>query len=491
VMNIRLLSSLRGTKSISRIARLKTLKIKLYTMKKVIIILSIFALVVSNCGQRNTKKNEEEKITEISDVYQQLIKAIETDDSNAFDKLINHITNIDTLIQINEDDDDFYTLIGGYDFYTLIGFACRYKRCHFVEKLINLNADIATGVSDEIFVTGALSVAIASQDMCSVKLLLNNGADPNRRVNESGFTVLSLSCMVNNYDIAKLLIESGADVNGLGDLGFEYVHYPLLQAVRSNNIKIVQLFIDNNCKIDVRDTQDETPFKVAERNENQEILDLLMKAQGIKNIYPQLIKAIKTDDKSTFDKLINHIPNIDSLIQENKNDNFYTLLGFACKYKRCHFVEQLINLNANVGIGESDEIFVCDALSVAVESEDMCLVKLLLNNGAKPNRWNSETGCTVLSISCMLNNYDISKLLIESGAKVDGLGDTGFGYINYPLLHAIGSNNIKLVQLLIDNNCTIDINDNQGDTPFTIAERNENQEILDLLKKAQEERMNK
>ena len=269
-------------------------------MKKLIIIITIFALFASNCGQRNTKKNVEEQTTEISDVdpklikatetvveeeiieipdvYQQLIKAIETDDKSAFDKLINHIPNIDTLIQIKKNDNYFFTL-WGYDFYTLVGFACRYKRCHFVEKLINLNADIETGVSDEIMVTDALSVAIASQDICSVKQLLNNGANPNRRIDESGYTVLSLSCDVNNYDIAKLLIESGADVNGLGDLGFDYVIYPLLHAVRSNNIKIVQLFIDNNCKIDVRDTQDETPFKVAERNENQEILDLLKKTQ--------------------------------------------------------------------------------------------------------------------------------------------------------------------------------------------------------------------
>ena len=205
------------------------------------------------------------------------------------------------------------------------------------------------------------------------------------------------------------------------------------------------------------------------------------------DVYQQLIKAIKTDDKSAFDKLINHIPNIDSLIQANKNENSYTLLGYACKYKRCHLAEQLINMKADIETGESDEILVFDALSVAVQSEDMCLVKLLLNNGANPNRWNSETGFTVLSLSCMLNNYDIAKLLIESGAEVDGVGDTGFEYIIYPLLHAVRSNNIKLVQLLIDNNCTIDIRDTQDETPFKVAERNENQEILDLLKKAQEE----
>ena len=121
----------------------------------------------------------------------------------------------------------------------------------------------------------------------------------------------------------------------------------------------------------------------------------------------------------------------------------------------------------------------------------MCLVKLLLNNDADPNDWIGENAYTVLSASCRLNNYEISKLLIENGAKVDGEGESGFGMIHYPLLNAVRSNNIKLVQLLIDNNCTIDIRNEEGTTPFTIAELNENQEILDLLKKAQEERINK
>ena len=203
-------------------------------------------------------------------------------------------------------------------------------------------------------------------------------------------------------------------------------------------------------------------------------------------IYAPLIKAIETNDESAFDELITKISNINSLIPENENesDNFYSLLGFACKYKCCHLAEKLIRLNADVETGASDEYLVFDALSVAVESQDLCLVKLLLDNGANPNRMNSEEGFTVLSLSCRLNNYDIAKLLIESGAEVDGAGDTGFDYIHYPLLHAVESNNIKLVQLLIDNNCTVDVKDKQDETPFTIAERNNNQQMIDLLRQA-------
>ena len=235
-------------------------------MKKVIIILSIFASITSSCGQHNTKMNVENKI---SNIYTQLIKAIETDDKSAFDKLINQIPNIDSLIQVNEVD----------NFYSLLGYACKYKRCHLAEKLINLKADIEIGEANEYLMFDALSVAVQSQDLCLVKLLLNNGADPNRRNSEEGFTVLSLSCRLNNYDISKLLIESGAKVDGVGDTGFDYVHYPLLHAVESNNIKLVQLLIDNNCKIDIINEQNETPFTLAEHNENQQILDLLTKIQ--------------------------------------------------------------------------------------------------------------------------------------------------------------------------------------------------------------------
>ena len=244
-------------------------------MKKIIIILSIFTLFTSNYEQNNTKKNVEEEVNEvtevskISNIYSQLIKAIETDDKNVFDELINQISDIDVLIQVNEDE----------NFYSLLGYACKYKRCHLAEKLINLKANIENGESDKYLVFDALSIAVQSQDLCLVKLLLNNGADPNRWNSESGYTVLSLSCRLNNYDISKLLIESGAEVDGAGDTGFDYIHYPLLYAVESNNIKLLQLFIDNNCKIDIINKQNETPFTIAEHNKNQQMLDLLTKIQ--------------------------------------------------------------------------------------------------------------------------------------------------------------------------------------------------------------------
>jgi hypothetical protein len=112
-------------------------------------------------------------------------------------------------------------------------------------------------------------------------------------------------------------------------------------------------------------------------------------------------------------------------------------------------------------------------------------VKLLLSKGANPNHAQNEWGANVLSLSCRNNNYDIAKQLIEAGAKADGIGGLASGeYPDYPVIGAVRNNNIALVQLLIDNNCTIshDIVDGQGSI-FDIAAENNFMEMMDLLRK--------
>ena len=204
-------------------------------------------------------------------------------------------------------------------------------------------------------------------------------------------------------------------------------------------------------------------------------------------LHEALTKAIRTDDRATFDRLISQVADINVMIpfeEPGDVDREYSLLGFACKFKRCAMAEKIIARNADITVGQCDEYICNDALYLAVESEDLCIVKLLLKKGANPNQPQTETGLTVLSVSCRNGgNYDIAKLLIENGAEVDGLGDTGFDYIIYPLLDAIESNNIALVQLLIDNNCTVDISDTEGRTPFTIAAEINNPQMLELLQK--------
>ena len=204
-------------------------------------------------------------------------------------------------------------------------------------------------------------------------------------------------------------------------------------------------------------------------------------------LHEALTKAIRTDDRATFDRLLSQVADIDAMIpleEPGDDDREYSLLGFACKFKRCAMAEKIVNSNADLTLGQCDEYLCNDALYVAVENEDLCIVQLLLNKGANPNQSQTESGLTVLTVSCSNGgNYDIAKLLIENGAKVDGLGDMGFDYSIYPLMEAVQSNNIALVKLLIDNNCTVDISDMEGATPLSVAAQNNNPQMLELLQK--------
>ena len=229
----------------------------------------------------------------------------------------------------------------------------------------------------------------------------------------------------------------------------------------------------------------QVPNVTAERQQQQETPAVSpLESQAL---HEALIKAIRTDDHTAFDRLLSQVADIDMMIpfeEPDYDEKEFSLLGFACKFKRCAMAEKIINRNADLSLGQCDGYICNDALYVAVESKDLCIVQLLLKKDANPNQSQTESGLTVLSVCCRDGgNYDIAKLLIENGAEVNGLGDMGADYIVYPLLEAVQSNNIALVQLLIENNCTVDIVDNEGRTPFSIAAEINNPQMMELLQK--------
>ena len=70
-----------------------------------------------------------------------------------------------------------------------------------------------------------------------VKLFLSLGTNANVAYNEDGLCPLVMSCSMNSYPVTCLLLQYGAKANGLGNLGGDYITYPLIIAVDKNNIK--------------------------------------------------------------------------------------------------------------------------------------------------------------------------------------------------------------------------------------------------------------
>jgi ankyrin repeat protein len=103
--------------------------------------------------------------------------------------------------------------------------------------------EILQATSDVIFPAelGEAVVTIDSHDIC-------------------GDTPLHVMVWRSDRYAVKLLVESGADVNAIGDMS----ETPLHIAIRKKDKEIVDILLSHGADIDIRSEFDQTPLEVAE-----------------------------------------------------------------------------------------------------------------------------------------------------------------------------------------------------------------------------------
>ncbi len=104
-----------------------------------------------------------------------------------------------------------------------------------------------------------------------VALLLEYGADPTG-TNTGGVTLLHI---VANVEIARLLVDAGADVNA-ADNPADWT--PLHAVVGSGDRELIELYLDSGADIEAQDSNGQTPLKTAilAQNLNLDIVALLL-----------------------------------------------------------------------------------------------------------------------------------------------------------------------------------------------------------------------
>ena len=208
--------------------------------------------------------------------------------------------------------------------------------------------------------------------------------------------------------------------------------------------------------------------------------------KGVHNdYYRSAIKAIKTNNLAELTANMKHINNVDSLIPLDSYHS-YSLLGYACLYKNKPAIQKLIAMKANIDEVFSDEIFIYDALYMAIDNEDEGLVKQLLAMGADPNRPYNENGLCPLVASCYVNNIAIASLLLKHGAKADGIGNLGGDYIENPLITAVMKGNKYMVQLLLRYGAKKGVKDETGRSPLFYARQQKHSQIIKMLEKTRD-----
>lgn len=89
-----------------------------------------------------------------------------------------------------------------------------------------------------------------------------------------GFTPLGLASYFGQFEIARYLVLKGADVNLSSNNGFQV--YPIHSAAAGNYTDIARMLVENGAQVNVRQQAGATPLHSAAQNGNLELLILFL-----------------------------------------------------------------------------------------------------------------------------------------------------------------------------------------------------------------------
>lgn len=154
-------------------------------------------------------------------------------------------------------------------------YAIAFEKKDAAKLLIEQGADV--NVCDHIGRT-ALQLAVLHGEYEIAALLIEHSADVNGRGNNRNGDTPLMSAPFAAIGMAELLIENGADVNAKNSYGYT----PLMSATTFQSmfmpkgyIQLVELLLKHGAEVNVKDDYGNTPLKNAEKNGYDEIAELL------------------------------------------------------------------------------------------------------------------------------------------------------------------------------------------------------------------------
>ncbi|XCA36371.1 MAG: ankyrin repeat domain-containing protein [Wolbachia endosymbiont of Armadillidium vulgare] len=309
-------------------------------------------------------------------------------------------------------------------------------------------------------VTGAtrLHSAASLGDLSKVATLVKHNAYIDTR-DHNGQTPLHYTIQSGNTEVAKYLIDNGANLNIRDNYyhktNTQYVYYktPLHYAIESGNTEIAKYLVDRGANPNIQDAYSKAPLYSAIYSGNAEIVKYLLDHNADPNSKGfSLLAAIKLGHAEIVKSLVEHGADLSI-----KNTSAQTLLHYAIELKHTEIAKYLID--HGVGIDTRDISSGKSPLHFAMHMKNMEVVKYLIEHNADIDVQDSY-GLTPLHLAVDLGNKEMIERLVEKGANINVQDNDGWT----PLVHAVRNGQLDTVKYLVKNGADINVVDKEGDT---------------------------
>lgn len=275
--------------------------------------------------------------------------------------------------------------------------------------------------------TPAVSIheAARSGTLQQVRKILRNVQQNVDELDEEGCSALHIACVQKRFDIARYLIQKGADVNQDDDTGSTPLHY----AVQSGDASFVRFLLSRHANPEFENDEGRKPFYYADKNNF--LLDWMRKfghnldAVDPKTKFTALIAAVKKSDDASAKELIDQRVDLDAQCS-TKN----TALHYACESENLPLIDLLIENDCKIDLQNKSN---WTPLMTAVRKGKLSAVKLLVSAGADLEAKSSDTDYTdftPLIAAIHEKHADIARHLIENGAALHVRDHWGYTPIN-------------------------------------------------------------
>ncbi len=296
------------------------------------------------------------------------------------------------------------------------------------------------GADKTNFIDTSLIDASIKGDLERVYQLINI-VDVNLR-NYDGKSALLEACLNGYFEIAKKLIDNGADIN-LKDYDYDapfletgaYKLFKtlLMRCVETNNIEAVSFLLSKGANVDEQTYIGESALMMAARNSNDRIVKILLdhkadidlRSFGNENIDGDLDDGEKnalyyaiTQGNIETVKLLRERNSSEELIDQKEFRN-KTLLMFACEFGNIEVVQYLLetmDLDMYPMYQHVDKAGKTPLIYASIKGH-RAIVEILIEYDVINHQ--DQAGKTALMYACYGHHFDIAKLLLSNGADKD------------------------------------------------------------------------